>query len=342
MKKFLAVIASASLAVTMFAFTACDNGNGDKGTIKGDYKEPTADELQTALESIDDEKVLASFKGVEFGAKLDMATKSGDTKSEFNINLDYKLAFSEEAILGSGNFGVKTNDGKQTSELTASTYLDSTYVYADVKGSAAGQTADMKAKIEYGEIIEGIIGQLPISEITEGEEGGNTDIVPTPDETPDVAGMIAMLKDYKFNIGLDSSAGYKFKLSATEETFWLIAGEDMPDDQLAAMKLLMKFNSFVFDIYFAVDEQSAFTQMSMKVDIDMVMDMSALGGMPMAAAAAPEMSMKISGYVDVKAFDGAIALPEGIAGDTSYVDKTEDFGAIIGGIGGGNGPFYLN
>lgn len=321
MKKILAISASAILAAATFAFSAC--GDGDKGTIKGDYKEATAEEVQTALDGVEEEKIFGSLNGIQLGAKLDFSSSSDETASSASINLDYKLAFGDE-VLGSGSFGFKANEDGEQEELTATAYIDGKYAYATLGGNFSdenNENQEIKAKINYGTLLEGIADYLPSADGTDAS--GNI----SAEETLNIAEILALVKEYDLGLAMDDTDGVKLKISVTQETVWTILEEKISAATVAEYKNAVTFNTFVFDVYFAIDSANAFGGLGVKIDID-----AKINTPSSAVQSASETAIKISGYAEVKAFTGAVNIPDGIAQDGSYVDMTLYVKQILGNI----------
>ena len=260
MKKFLALIASVILAVSLFTFAGCGE---DKGTIKGNYKEATAEEVQTALESVDEEKLKENVNGLEIGSKLDFSMTADGKTSKVDINVGGKLTLGEE-IFASLTFGMKTT-GEENEELKVNAYLSGDYAYADIVGDAVGESG-LKAKVNYADLLQDLLPED--EEFADGEIEG--------DFTLDIGKALELLKTYKINVGMDTSDGLKFKLSVTEETVWTILESFVPE--FAIYENMVTFNSFVFDCYFSINKDGSFGMASTKVNIDAKISIPAIQG----------------------------------------------------------------
>lgn len=317
MKKFLAIIASAILAVCMFAFAACDNnGNNDNsGVVAGDYKEPTEDELKTTIDDVDEDKIFEGLTGYELDAKFNVNISADGTDSDMAAALNFKVTTANQSLLGTGTASL-TSSGDNGMNVNANVYLDSSYAYANVMGLSQVLGSDeFKAKVNYGTLLEGVTGKLPMAAEEEAE----------PDESLNLAEMLALLDEYKIGVGLDNSNGLKLKLSVTEESVWLLAAEGgLSPIEIASYKKMVTFNTFVFDVYFALNEDGSFSQASVNLDIDAALTVPQIG---LASAEGAGMALKVKGYLTVKAYSGSVTLPEELE---NYTDMTEMLEGMIG------------
>ncbi len=334
MKKFLAIAASAVLATSAFAFAACGGDNG--GVVNGDYKEPTSTELSTAIADVDTEKVFEELTGFELDVNLSGSYSANGTSADGSAKLGYKLVLTEEAIAGKGDVSLKynmTSGGTTTNgDYSATIYNDEDYAYAEIKGLPATIAPEgaFKAKLEYMSLVEDIIGQLPIAADTGSISSPNlpddsdSDTVETVPGDSKLAEALEMLAEYKVKVGLDATNGFKLKISFTEESLWAIIESEsrMPDEQIEQMKEAITFNKFVVDIYFALDAEGGFKQFSVNMDIDIFGDGAKLG------KAGQNLTLKVNGYIALKAFGGDVALPGNIAEDVTYLDVTDMFGNV--------------
>lgn len=333
MKKIIAVLASAVLATSAFAFAAC---GGNDGVVEGNYTEPTAEQLSTAVAEVETDKVFTALSGVELSANLNASYSADAASNSASLKLGYKVVFGDEKIAGRGDLSMKSDmtsgGNKSSSEYSATIYNDASFAYAELKGLPATVAPDgaLKAKLDYMSLIDDIIGELPLA-IEEGTitspdtpdtGASDTDVDTSVTEEFDLEAVLDMLVENKVKVGLDTTDGFKLKISVTEETIWTLIAKEMPEAQVTAMKEAVTFNKSVLDIYFALDASGAFKQFSVNIDIDVFGDGSKMGQQ------GNNLTLKAKGYFAVKAFSGDVTLPEGLATDATYLDVTDMLGNI--------------
>lgn len=327
MKKKFAAFAASAVAVSMLAFAGCgataDNG---AGTIPGNYKEKSPEELATIVNDIDADKIFGDSTSLNLGVKTDLSASmdlAGMSSTSFSIGLDYKMSASEAGINGQGSINFKSSEtsGEQSesNEFSGTVYHGGDFVYA-----ASGEE---KIKINMSELIAAFM------------PGGNDEIItPTSfyeaQDAVSVAEVLAIMQQFGVKITVDDSKGVKFKMSITEETIWKIAETEGGDnaDQIAQLKELVTFNKFKFDLYFALDENGAFSAASFVTDIDATMNLGGAGSAPMAAAEAPALSIKVKGYAEIYTHNDTVTVPDTVTGDASYVDMTDALIEMIKGM----------
>ena len=319
MKKLLTVTVAALLAVSVCAFTACTDKNTKEsvGVIKGNYKEVEAAQLQTVLETVEN-NTESNLSGLEFTADLSLSYGVANVMSvSADASLAYKLAMtvSEEEIdvagSGEGKLNYKSEtaiaDGSKTTVETPydfKIYNDCDYMYLDVsKGT------DQKLKIGLDEIFDRVIDYIP------GDDEG---------EETSVAEMLGTLSEAGVKTYLDNTDGIKIKLSITKDCFDkvlenVIDSTDgvIPDEiagMITAFTSSLEFTALKFDMYFAFDNAGTFLQFATDIDIALTVDASAMG--------MGEISLSVKGGFSVKAYSGTVTLPEGIAEDDKYQLQT--------------------
>ena len=116
--------------------------------VSGNYREPTASELDDALSSIDDAHL--------FGDPLDSArsygiTVSGEVSGSFNSiaqsstseeKLDYSISASGNTLAGEGTYSRSEESLGVTTDIQAKLHNDSDYFYFDYQ--TGDQTQDAK------------------------------------------------------------------------------------------------------------------------------------------------------------------------------------------------------
>ncbi|MDE6613453.1 MAG: hypothetical protein K2K28_02745, partial [Clostridia bacterium] len=157
MKKFLAVIASVVLAMSMLAFTGCKDKDSNPYVIEGNYKEATAEQVKTEFAKVDlssafgdvtanDYKLgfeLSENLNVSMDTKMSMSGYTMDVNYSIGTDANYKLLFTDFENLAFSGSGYANLNGKMTVSLDKESqsesmsvktnlYNDSEYVYVDM------------------------------------------------------------------------------------------------------------------------------------------------------------------------------------------------------------------
>ena len=370
MKKFLAVIASVTLAISMLAFTGCKKDkDSNPNVINGNYKDATVEEVKTELSKVDfsnafGDVTVNDYKlGFEFSENYSIAmatqvTDSGytvDVNYTFNTDTNYKLVFTDLENLTISGSGYANLSGNATSaldktkvsyDLTAKTnvYNDSDYVYVDLyevtnfdKIGFKGLKA-MKVKASFEDLIDfiGGIGEegpegdtnlTPADEIIvspdEGEEGG--EIIAVPGMSFDT--LLQMLDQLKIKVALDTDNGLKAKISFTKESYEAILAlaesgadaDEMGDivESIAMLKDALTVNTLNIDIYIAFDANGLFSGFAVDCNIDVKVNSDKVPDMPIELG---DYTLKVTGGMNLKLYNGDITLPTGLATDKKYID----------------------
>ena len=323
MKKFLTIILTVILSLSVCMCAACKS---NKGVIKGKYKEVEAAQLQTAAEKVDG-NTQNDLTGFEISADIDFSYGVSDLiKFSANGSFGYTLAVSDNEdeinFAGKGNCKLKCklttknpngslNIEKET--VKASFYNDSQYLYLNIKEKKKSD----KLKINFGDFIVG--GNY------EAREVGETETL-TFNET------LQMLSEAGVIIYLDDSDGIKFKLSFTEKSarrlFYTaidsiegIVQEEFIRE-ISTLVAYTDFNSFKADTYLAFDKNGVFQKYGEDIDVDMIIDLSPFihSGYNVG-----KINVSIKCGFSIKAYNGKVNLPEGIAEDDSYKEYLPDF-----------------
>lgn len=300
----------------------------EDGVIEGNYREVNALQMASVLSRVNVNK-LKEVSGLGLQTGISGSFSMGDTVSaNTSLILDYKLGLTEDGIAGAGTATVKAEyshsdypDRAVSVDLTGCLYYDLGFVYTSAAGNVAGTvlTGDEKIKINLQEILQ---------TLSEG------DAPPSPSWGFDigsfinVANLIANSSAFGVKAYVDTDDGIKFKLSITEQTVWAAfltaSSGELTDSQLEALKDNVLFNSFKYDIYFAIDGNGAFSRASVVSDIDVSVDLGALkdmiadGGEDLS-----DFSLNVKGFSTVYAFDDEVILPDTVTGGY-YVDITQN------------------
>lgn len=331
------------MAFSLSSLTAC--GSTPKGTIEGNYKQATSEELDAALEGVKSDNITGDPTadgyrfGIEFSSEINV---SADVAAEGNLSAgfqaDYKTLTTETGVTGAGSMSLNYNMTQAQQESVAADYSVQAYndgenIYCSLNlGKQEGSDAEQKlnVKLNYEVIVGYVTSLIPSSPAAFAADAA----------TPDV-GTAEELAELGITAYLDTANGLKLKLSASEDTVWLALAEEegYTPDMIAQLQTAVTFNTFKYDMYFALDSSDVFSAASVVFDIDVTVDQSKIA----APAAVDSTSVqqttnfKIDGYVMLSAYNGeAPALPEGIATDLSYLDVTdrvkETIDEVIGGV----------
>lgn len=337
MKKVLAALAASAVAVSMLAFAGCGDKE-DNGSIKGDYVEKTPEQMEEIIDKIDPDKVF-SEDIAGFGLKVNLeagASMGSDLNFSGKVNAEYKYLMSESGIAGSGNatvkfnyngYGEKWDDESEdyvsvpvsySGDLKGTLYNDSQYAYGTVTGKFNGNDlknedgSDMKAKVNFMELIGSVTGSGSVSGVSSLLEGAP--------EGMDIATLLQMADTFGIKVTVDDSNGIKFKLSASQETVWAVvafaAGDKLSADMLTVIQSKVTFNKFQFDAYLSLDKDGVFSAASVVVDIDAKVSKELLNS-------EADLSVNAKGSIELTVNTASVTLPAGIATDESYFDATD-------------------
>lgn len=240
---FLALLMGGTLALS-----ACANDNHD-AVIKGNYKQPTQAELDSALASINADNLFGNTENLKIGlslsGSLSLTVAQNDTESSEALSLSYLLNADNSSVAGAGNFAM-TETINEKSEVVASAalYNDTDYFYMDV----SYEGMNIKGKLSYASIAHVIENKLP------------TDQLPVP-ELPEGDFTIQAMAEAGIDVWLDTSDGIKLKLSANDTFFNNAFAEISPDE--------ISFTDKTLEIYLYINKDGLFEQMSALIKIGM-------------------------------------------------------------------------
>lgn len=369
MKKFLAVIASVTLAISMLAFTGCKKDkDSNPNVINGNYKDATVEEVKAELSKVDfsnafGDVTVNDYKlGFELSENLSlvMDTSMNGINMSYSIGTDtnYKLVCTDLENLTITGSGYANLSGKITASnskesesidlsLKTNVYNDSEYAYVDlyeVKGfelfkEFGFNLSPMKVKASFEDLIdfiggigdddypiEGDTNLSPAEEIVspdESEESGEIIAVPGMD----VNALLGMLDQLKIKVALDTDNGLKAKISFTKESYEAIlalAESDAEADEMgdivaeiAMLKDALTVNTLNIDIYIAFDANGLFSGFAVDCNIDVKVNSDKVPDMPIELG---DYTLKVTGGMNLKLYNGDITLPTGLATDKKYID----------------------
>lgn len=329
MKKTSVVLFSALLTGSLCMFTACGDG-GSVGKVDGNFKqEATAQELQTALSSINLENAFGTGDKVGFQIQAEMAVsaKGNGVSSQMEMSFDYamqgpKMPAAPQAaqdgaqdvvgswkdyipldqFIGAGkiDFSLKQSAAGSSNAIAfkSQIYQDPVSIYLDFDMN--GQK--MKGKISIEELLEALEESMD-PELPEIEDDTDIELpdisdgtdVTDPSDTDVEIDWNAVVSSFKPYI--DDSKGLKIKFEGREQFLVeSLVKSGIPVDGA-------NFSALVCDVYLSFGEDGRFLQMGL--DIDFAMSVG-------------QIKVSVKGGFALKSFNGTITLPEGIASDSSY------------------------
>lgn len=318
MKKFLAIAASATLAVSLFAFTGCADKTSDY-EIKGDYKEATQEDLNEISDinvNFGDTSAENYVLGLDIKAKLEGSYSTGDTlTASGDLNLGYLYNQTDDSIKGAGeataNFNATYNGQEMKGSYGVKAYNDDEYAYANV---TSGETAVISAKVAYWQLFGEIMDLVP-SSVSLAESVENSTM-----------NLLALAQQYKIGVGVDKKDGWKFKLSVTTDTINALIDSYVTDEtENATIKGAITYNKFVCDAYISLSEAGTFKQLSLDLNIDVKTKAVTAGNIALY-----DMTLKLKGGVTVNATTDVVDISS--LDTTGYVDYTETLGGLIAGL----------
>lgn len=334
MKKFVAVLMSATMLCSLALFASCSDDNGNIGKMDGNFDaEATDEELAEALtqmqSAISGGTILGDTDSQDwsfgFEARMDFdfgmtVTGAGGTETvNIDLGAGYQLALDDEGMKGAGNLSLSGNDTNQTNiDYDIGLYNDVDYMYFDMSSVAE----NAKFKISWDTLLDaadsvGTPGAV-LPDTTEptmsaaADTGSESDGDQQTDTavSADIAEIIAGLKEMGCKVYIDDADGLKVKLSVSENTVDMILAA--LGAELQGISELIEFSAFKCDLYFAMTAEGVFSQISADIDIDMSLDLSGLG--------VGSYDIDFSGGMYVKAYSGEVEVPDDLA---SYIERTE-------------------
>lgn len=327
MKKFLAIAACAAIGASVFAFAGCGGKSGSEYAVDGDYKQATAEDINGIVNggvSFGDATAENYMLGLEVKANLEASESvSGVMSASGKLGLNYLYNRTATEIKGVGDASVEYSatygEQKLEGKYSVKTYNDGENAYASVSGLEALGIAGGVASgyVRYWDIIEAAAGLIPasLSAVTAESEPGMSDI-------------LTIAAEYKLGVFVDSSDGYKVKLSVTEDTVLALIDSFVEDETAATtVKEALTINKFVFDAYFVVDSEGVFKQLALDVNIDVKTKAITMG-----EVSVDEASVTLKGGVSVRLTDAVVDL-SGLNKADYTVDYTDIVVELINGIG---------
>lgn len=286
MKKKLLALFALITTCSLAAFTAC--APDDDAVITGNYKKPTQAELDAALSSLDADKLFGDEGvGLSLKGSLDMTTAQGEYEMSENYTLGYTLNADASSVAGMGNLtGTQTADNESETTLSFTMFNDLNYVYVDLDSDYAS----MKGKVSYEALWEAISDRLPSTSLP---------MPAIPAATlPESNFSIQSMAEAGIDVLLDTSDGVKLKLTANDTFF---------DNVLSDVPISLSLTDKIFEIYFYVNQDGLFEQLSMKFDINVQQNNTST---PVKAS--------IEGSLIIKRTSESVQLPDDLTDENKY------------------------
>ena len=316
MKKLLTAMLSVLLCLSfIFAFAACGDkggsetgGGGSGGTENGggsaaeDYTEPSAKELQSALDSVGAENIFGdtSMQGWNFGfdTEFDFEFVLANAGIEQKTDADgmYKLSVckSDNEENGAPTFEFKGAGDVRIFEklpdvsgdpvsysvhkFDGRAYNDSEFVYLNGDASLDGVSYIAKEKMSFGDIA----GALIPTALTDLENGLNAEQI------------LGACEHYGVKLALNTDDGLKFRFTGSEQTVSVLFKNYVPQGEF------FDFKTERVIVYLGLGKDGIFDGLS--ADIDFTAVSTRIGNK------GAEIRTKLT--ASVKAGDGNVELPD--------------------------------
>lgn len=346
--KIIMGVTALAMAFSACALSACSGNKEPDGTIDGNYKVATAEEVNTALSAVKSETLLGDttaedYKfGIDFSSKLNLSMSTEGQSTSFSMNAGYKmLATAGESALsykGAGNLSMNgsntANDKTTTSEIALNLWQDDATLYANLTGKSSEDAEErtQKIKLDASKLISSLLpsGGADVTDPTiPGGDVTNPDLpeveVTTPDLSSYLVTVVNMLNDMGATTSLDTTNGIKLKISINQNVVNnLIAG--MMGGNAEQVSELISFTKCSLDFYVAIDSNGMLSATSIVADVEATVNM------PVSETATSASTIKLNGYLYF-AVDSTVnpEVPASLKDDKAYIDMTEIIGGMIGG-----------
>lgn len=324
--KIIMGITALVVAFSAFSFTACSKQ--PDGTIDGNYKEATTDEINAALENVDQDKILgdktaADYKfGIDFSSSLNFSTSTETSSSTASMKASYKmLATAGESVLSYKGAGSLSMNGsttpaegdKTTEELSLNLWQDNAMLYLNMTKKSSQDKEEpqpQKFKLDASALISSLIPG--------GTYSGNTEDATTPDLSSfNLVTIVNKLNEMGATVAMDTTNGIKLKINITKDVVNNLVS------QIGETASEIPFTKCNVDLYVAIDSNGLLSAMSIVADVEITQE---------ATLRTRASTTKLDGYLYF-AVDANVnpEVPESLETDKTYIDMT---GTIIGIIGG--------
>lgn len=326
MKKFLVLAMASMMTLSVGLLSACADPAGPggvkpDGTISGNYKEPTRDELSAALSHIETDQVVGDTQSADWalhlGASLEagfsFTVGEGESALTGSGKADLEAALSLEknedntsadlaglsATINEAKVTLPGDDGKPVAySAEGGAYVDTAgTAYADLTLKGGEDELTVKGKDSLSDLLQligGLVSSAPMagySLLSEQAQDGTGEIsgeasaqLFSADE------LLEVLAQYSVKLEMDDSEGLKFRLTASAETVAKIMEEQNVEADLA-------FTQCNIVLYVALDESYMLQAVSLVADVEGSVAANAALMMP---AVSFEANLKLSFGVEEK------------------------------------------
>lgn len=351
MKKTHKIIMGATTLVMAFsacALTACSKSNEPDGTIDGNYQVATAEEVNAALRTVNQDTLLGDttaedYKfGIDFSSSLDLSVSTESQSTSYSMSAGYKmLATAGESGLsykGAGSLSMNGNntvDGKTTTAETAlNLWQDDATLYLKMTNKSSEDTQEpqpSKIKFDANELISSLFPSggidTTIPTLPEGVE--LPDGVTMPDiSSLDLVSAVNMLNEMGATVSMDTTDCIKLKITITQDVVNNLIAQ-MMGGTTEQITELISFIKCSLDFYVAIDKNGTLSATSIVADVE------ATANVPTTTTATSATTVKLNGYLYF-AVDANVnpEVPASLKTDITYIDMTGIISQVIGGMVG--------
>ncbi len=324
MKKIWIAAVSLLLCAAMIIFAGCSGL--EKGKIDGNYKEPTQEELQSTLASLEGKSMIGDpqEEGWEFGFNaggnfeetIDLNGKQFTLKASVSYSLN--LVKGEQAVVPEGkgdlSFEMKSDldEKSESASVDVTIYNDADYFYIDGTAKEGDSSSELKIKTALGDIFD----ILPDAELPDQT------FTPDTEYSFDADLLLSLADQFKMKLETDTGDGVKFRLSATDETSGIlmtklfgILGSSL---QIPGLSDVFAVTDNTFELYLHIGSDGRFSAAAGNINLKGSLDLSSLVNSDNA-----KYSIETKGSAFIQYKINKISLPEGIAQDPSYKQSSD-------------------
>ncbi|MGN0812097.1 MAG: hypothetical protein ACI4MQ_01120 [Candidatus Coproplasma sp.] len=349
--KIIMGITALAVAFSACAFTACSSEPTD-GSIKGNYKEATAEEVNSALSTVNQETLFGdttaeNYKfGIELSSSFNASVTGATGTSSIKLSTGYEmLATKGESNLtykGEGSFTMNAENTpaegeKTTNELALNLWQDDAMTYAKLTMTSSEdkegeEPQPTKIKFDVSELVSSLIpsgdSSTTVPSLPEGIE------LPEGTTTPDLSSLdlvsaVNALNEMGATVSMDTTNGIKLKISITEEVVnnLIVTMMGATADQVSD---LVSFSKCSLDFYLAINKNGMLSATSIVADVDAAINI------PTSQTTVSTTTLKLNGYLYFAVNANVTPeVPESLKTDLTYFDMTNMLPAYIGSIIGG-------
>ncbi len=245
--------------------SACGSG----AVIPGNYKTPTDAELEEALSSIDGDAMFGDPAaedyriGLRADASFFFSIRSGEQEMSADLDMDYLLSGTGETdVAGAGSLSAHSTENGTVTAADYTFYNDSVYFYFDdTTDDASGKKVTLD---EIGNFISSALGSL--GDLGNMPYAGTALLAESSTDPLPAESTLAQMQEAGIDVGLDTGSGVKLRLKMNETFFANLAAQI---GQTNGMEV--EFPAQTLEVYFYVNEDGLFEQVSAVVNVSMEM-----------------------------------------------------------------------